>query len=293
MPRNFGSGDDITTIGDEEFARAKRRLVIGVVGAVLSGCVLVGGCVTSASRPASSTSEQPSSTSSSSSSSSAASSQSTASSTDSSSSSSVKSDSVSVAWGSADLVGESVDVVRGRLEGCGFEQVSVEADSDAGGRTPSGSDKVTSVVIGGTKGWRKGSSFSAGDKVRIVCHVEDAPSQSAPAKAEPSASSVSEAPASSEPVAEPVSAEESVPEGSVAAPGGRYDFSGLSYEDVRHQFEQAGFTNIVVEADHDLITGWLHDDGDIENITVDGRKDYKKGEAFAPDVPVRIQYHTY
>lgn len=279
------SESEFTRIDDRGMARAQRRFWFGVVGIVASGmclafCLVVLMVACSGLSFSSSGSKGATSVSTSSSSGVSESDSSR------SGSSGKKFSSVRVVdmpWGSDELCGLTADEVVHDFESCGFEQVTVESDSDIDVRTPSGSDTVTSVIVGGTKRWDKGVSFAVSDKVRVVCHVEDVPSQPNP---EPG-------PATSEPVADSVPAKESVPEGSVAAPGGRYDFSGLSYEDVRHQFEQAGFTNIVVEADPDLITGWLHDDGDIENVTVDGRKDYKKGDAFAPDVPVRIQYHTW
>ncbi len=35
----------------------------------------------------------------------------------------------------------------------------------------------------------------------------------------------------------------------------------MNYEDVVKSFEEAGYTNITVNLDYDIITGWLTDEG--------------------------------
>ena len=87
--------------------------------------------------------------------------------------------------------------------------------------------------------------------------------------------------------------EETKPENGIAVPGSAKDYKNTNYTDVKYVLEQAGFTNIIIEADPDLITGFVHDDGDIEDISINGISNFNKGDVFSPDARIRIQYHTY
>lgn len=81
--------------------------------------------------------------------------------------------------------------------------------------------------------------------------------------------------------------------GDVRTPLKAKDCEDKDYEDVKRQFEEAGFTNITLEKDEDLKIAVLHDDGDVESVTVDGDKKFDKGDKYSPDAEVVITYHTY
>jgi hypothetical protein len=66
-----------------------------------------------------------------------------------------------------------------------------------------------------------------------------------------------------------------------------------NYQDVEQQLRSAGFTNITTEAITDLVTGLLNDDGDVKEVSVDGKTDYYDGEKFAADVKIVVRYHTF
>lgn len=66
-----------------------------------------------------------------------------------------------------------------------------------------------------------------------------------------------------------------------------------NYEEVIQKFKDAGFTNINTRKIEDLITGWLTKDSSVEKVTIDGREEFSKGEAFPKDVPIEISYHTF
>lgn len=76
-------------------------------------------------------------------------------------------------------------------------------------------------------------------------------------------------------------------------PSGSSDLDGKNYEDVVTQFKSAGFTNVSAEADPDLVVGLLHDDGDVEEVSIDGDTDFESSEEFDPAVKVVIRYHTF
>lgn len=79
----------------------------------------------------------------------------------------------------------------------------------------------------------------------------------------------------------------------IAMPEKASALKGESYEDVVKILEGAGFSNIKLVADPDLINGFLHDDGDVEKVSVGGHTSFSKKDSFEPDVEIVITYHTY
>ncbi|MDM5224991.1 hypothetical protein QUF73_02090 [Cytobacillus sp. NJ13] len=65
----------------------------------------------------------------------------------------------------------------------------------------------------------------------------------------------------------------------------------MNYEDVVKSFEDVGYTNITVNVDYDIITGWLTDEGEVELVTVDGEKKFNSYDEFRLDAEVKITYH--
>ncbi len=79
----------------------------------------------------------------------------------------------------------------------------------------------------------------------------------------------------------------------VARPSEEYD--GWSYQDVVKEFEQAGFTNIVLEPIGDLnfVSSLVTPDGRIESVTVGEATGFTREATFPADTPVVIRYHTF
>ncbi len=67
----------------------------------------------------------------------------------------------------------------------------------------------------------------------------------------------------------------------------------LVYTELVEQFKNAGFVNIILEAEPDLITGWITKNGSIESISVNGETSFDGYASYRPDVPVVIIYHTF
>lgn len=67
----------------------------------------------------------------------------------------------------------------------------------------------------------------------------------------------------------------------------------MNYEDLVSELNEAGFVNIRVDKDTDLITGWITKDGSVKNITVDGETKFSKGSEYRPDVKIIVTYHTF
>ena len=65
------------------------------------------------------------------------------------------------------------------------------------------------------------------------------------------------------------------------------------YNKIVEDFEKAGFTNITVQVEHDLLNGWIIDEGSVKSITIDGDKNYYCSDEYRPDAEVIITYHAF
>lgn len=71
------------------------------------------------------------------------------------------------------------------------------------------------------------------------------------------------------------------------------DFKKQNYEDVVTLLKSAGFENIELIENKDLVTGLLISDGNVKSISINGNTDFDAGDWFPADAMVRITYHTY
>ena len=65
------------------------------------------------------------------------------------------------------------------------------------------------------------------------------------------------------------------------------------FENVKQQFEKAGFTNVSCVPIDDLILGFITKDGQIENVSINGVTEFKDFDMFPFDAEVIIEYHTF
>lgn len=70
------------------------------------------------------------------------------------------------------------------------------------------------------------------------------------------------------------------------------DAKGMNYEDVLDEFEHIGFTNIVVNVEYDIITGWISNDGEVKSVTINGESKYGYHDKYRLDAEIVITYHT-
>lgn len=82
-------------------------------------------------------------------------------------------------------------------------------------------------------------------------------------------------------------------DGKINMPFGANDYKDTNYQDIVSQLEQAGFTNIEVIALDDLVTGWLTEDGEVEEVQADGRTTFSEDTRLTPDTKIVITYHTF
>lgn len=76
-------------------------------------------------------------------------------------------------------------------------------------------------------------------------------------------------------------------------PLARKDAKGMDYREVVEQYEKAGFGKIVLKPKNDLRVGFLHSDGEVSTIKIDGEENYDESEVYRIDTSVEIIYHTY
>ena len=81
--------------------------------------------------------------------------------------------------------------------------------------------------------------------------------------------------------------------GEAKTPSGSSVMNGQDYQSVVEEFEENGFTNIKLEKIEDLITGWLIEDGEVEDVSVGGDFDYSADKWVPNDTEVIIRYHTF
>lgn len=66
-----------------------------------------------------------------------------------------------------------------------------------------------------------------------------------------------------------------------------------NYNDVVKAFNDAGFGNIKLVQEKDLITGWLTKDGSVESVAINGDTKYQTSASFLVDIEITITYHTF
>ena len=65
------------------------------------------------------------------------------------------------------------------------------------------------------------------------------------------------------------------------------------YQEVESLFREAGFINIRLEPEYDLITGWITKEGAIEAITINGDRSFRETALYRPDAEIIINYHAF
>ena len=69
--------------------------------------------------------------------------------------------------------------------------------------------------------------------------------------------------------------------------------SGMNYVDVATQFEKAGFSNVQLEGNGELVVGLFHREGDVDEVSIDGKIDYATGDWFPKNSTVIIRFYSF
>ena len=76
-------------------------------------------------------------------------------------------------------------------------------------------------------------------------------------------------------------------------PSSSDDYIGKNYMDVVGELNAYGYKNIVLMPKKDLFNGWLVKDGEIEEITINGKEHFRKNAKFPSESRIVIVYHTF
>lgn len=82
-------------------------------------------------------------------------------------------------------------------------------------------------------------------------------------------------------------------DGKIHMPFGANDYDGVNYQEIVSQLEEAGFTNVREKPLGDLVTGWLNNEGEVDEISVDGDTVFSTDSRYLPDVEIVVSYHTF
>lgn len=83
-----------------------------------------------------------------------------------------------------------------------------------------------------------------------------------------------------------------VGEGEAMVPSSASDFKYDNYKDVEKALKEAGFTNIKTAILYDIVWGWTSE-GEVDSVSVNGKKDFSKGSIFKKDAEIVITYHMW
>lgn len=71
------------------------------------------------------------------------------------------------------------------------------------------------------------------------------------------------------------------------------DFRTLKYNDVISKLKKDGFTNIKESPIYDIYFGLLSNEGEVESVSINGEKNFKRGNVYKKNANVVVSYHSY
>ncbi len=86
---------------------------------------------------------------------------------------------------------------------------------------------------------------------------------------------------------------EEINDGKAAMPMSAQEMENLNYEDVVTKLHIAGFTNVCSEPMNDLLIGLFNKDGEVEDVSVNGEKGFKKDQRFDINTYIIVRYHSF
>ncbi len=81
-----------------------------------------------------------------------------------------------------------------------------------------------------------------------------------------------------------------VEEGEAKVPQDASSYKYDNYQEVEKSLTAAGFTNISYDIKYDIFFG-ITSEGEVDSVSIDGNKEFKKGDIFKEDAPIVITYH--
>ena len=160
---------------------------------------------------------------------------------------------IPIQYATSTLIGKRYESVVESLEKAGFENISINEISDLDVHNYSTEYQVTDIKIGWITTFEKDNRIPSNFPVTVTYHTLK----------------------------------------KVSVPLSSKKINGLYYEDVVKAFEDAGFFDVSVDVQYDIITGWLTDPGEVESVTIGDIKKFSSNDLFRPDEKVKITYHDY
>ncbi len=174
---------------------------------------------------------------------------------------------------SSEAKGKDYEEIAEAFKNKGFQNIEFEKDEDliTGWMTKDGS--IESISINGDDDFKAGEIYD--EKVTVIIKYHTFPErEEKPEESAPEEQSDDEPPSSVNVGNEPLK------EGECRVPISSKNAKKKNYQDMVEAFTNSGFTNIQLEKDEDLITGWVTKDGSVESITVDGDYEYEEGAMY-------------
>ena len=78
-----------------------------------------------------------------------------------------------------------------------------------------------------------------------------------------------------------------------AIPVSAKEAKGEQYSEIVDKLKGAGFGDIAISVDYDLILGWIHSVGEIETISINGDVSFDSESMVTVDSKIEIVYHDF
>lgn len=174
---------------------------------------------------------------------------------------------VKVTVSSKDLQGEQYEEAVSTLKEMGFINVSTTALEDLSNEIIHKNGTVSKISIGDTEKFSAGEIFDKYAAVTVFYH-------SLKPKSAPTAES------------QPM-------DGQVRISAAPKELKGKSYQEVFSLLQEMGFTNITSKPLGDLKKGWLHDEGEVKEVSIAGSAKFSTNDIFDSDAEIVISYHSF
>lgn len=86
---------------------------------------------------------------------------------------------------------------------------------------------------------------------------------------------------------------ENVESNIIKVPNSSENYFGMNFQDVQNELTAYGFTSIALLPKRDLVNGWLTKDGAVEEVSINGKNDFKQKSKFPAGAHIVITYHTF
>lgn len=174
---------------------------------------------------------------------------------------------VKVTSSSKELLGEQYEDVVFTLKGMGFTSVSAIALEDLSNEILHKAGSVSKIFIGDVEKFSVGEIFDKSAAVTVSYHSFKP---------------------KSEPTAEPQPSD-----GQIRILVGPKELKGKDYQEVHATLKKMGFTNIIQSPLGDLKKGWLHDEGEVKEVSIAGSTKFSANDIFDSNVEITIFYHSF